>query len=140
MTQQISDIIDINGNTYSLYDWPLTQYQWKKQIDLLSTVSVCWRGYTAHWSIYNKRLFLKAVKLIDMKLALDDYLEFEQPFPVFADWYSGYLMFYEKDSEIVMCCQVINGIVIPARSISKNGVIDHINDERSDGERSIKGR
>ncbi len=98
MTKPRTDTIIINEELYSLYCYPLKQY-WEKydnKPSLCSLTSGNVRGYSAQWSIEDKRLYL-----IDFSGVLEiiyiprkEY-NMHDIFPnqkkVFAEWFTGEL-------------------------------------------------
>jgi hypothetical protein len=105
-TAQAPDILEMNGQTYSIYTNPLTPFLLANpgrlpEPEVISTD--LWRGYIATWSVRENRLYLEDVKMPTAASADADTPESEDDrsamVPLFGDsaprvatWFTGHLI------------------------------------------------
>ena len=102
-TEQIPDILILNGEKMDLFSTPLEPYLKNKEVwatfrKFLNDEIACtadWNGYLGKWKIFNNKLFLVGLyvgacderpKVIPLNKI------FEKKEDIFAFWYSGYLI------------------------------------------------
>ena len=126
-TPQANDTIVIGGNTYGIFQRPMTAYwhhadeqaegrQPFPKFEVTSTAN--WRGYIAKWSLSRGKLFLRNLEgQVDGKQVQNRQI-IKERFPVHATWYTGKVFvavgdFNEEDQafDYVLQFTIKNGTV-----------------------------
>jgi hypothetical protein len=97
-TAQAPDILEMNGQTYSIYTNPLTPFLLANpgRLPEPETISTgLWRGYIATWSVRENRLFVKDVRMPNAASEDDRSVMvplFGDGAPRVATWFTGHLI------------------------------------------------
>lgn len=136
-TAQYAEIININGESYGLFNAPLSGKIPNKVLEKIfdePCSTALWRGYIGHWSIKENRLMLDSVcRCGKERVDLSKYLG--SIGPVFANWVTDTLhviggktvyykhMAWESEFETDIYLVVKNGMVISRKVFHNKKII-----------------
>ena len=108
-TEQISDLLIIDKDTFYLKTFPIEKLEFEKSPfsygEYKFPYTGCWRGYCATWQIIDNKLALIKVEKVDsthQKLNIVDFFEqnnYSTKYVngyVFADWFTSKLLIYSS--------------------------------------------
>ncbi len=106
-TEQISDLLVIENDTFYLKTFPIEKLEFEKSPFSYGEFNFphtgCWRGYCATWKIIDNKLALIEVEKVDsthQKLNIIDFFKQNDYSPkfvngyVYADWFNSKLLIY----------------------------------------------